>query len=162
MDLGAFDSFAGRLSFLPTERLALQVSAARLREARTDFPVRLQDPVTRVTASAVYHKRFDATGLWATTLAVGANQVRGTVSGAVLDATTVGALLETSATFSGRHTLLGRAEVGGMPAHQLHAFRYSNGIFPVGKVQVGYVRRLSERRGLAPGLGATLAASFFP
>ena len=36
LDLGSFDSIAGRLSFLPTERLSLQVSAARLREASTD------------------------------------------------------------------------------------------------------------------------------
>ena len=39
LDLGAFDSVSARASFLPTERLALQVSAARLREAWTDFPV---------------------------------------------------------------------------------------------------------------------------
>jgi hypothetical protein len=52
LDLGAFDSVAGRLSFLPTERLALQISAAHLREATTDFPVASQPPVTRATAPA--------------------------------------------------------------------------------------------------------------
>ena len=53
LDLGRFDSAAARVSFLPTDRLALQVSAGRLREAMTDFPFASQDPVTRVTASAI-------------------------------------------------------------------------------------------------------------
>lgn len=55
LDLGSFDSFAARISFLPTERLALQVSGARLREAWTDFPFPDQDPATRIAASALYH-----------------------------------------------------------------------------------------------------------
>ena len=55
VDLGAFDSVAGRLSFLATDRLALQVSAARMRDARTEFPFANQDPVTRITTSAMYH-----------------------------------------------------------------------------------------------------------
>ncbi len=67
LDLGAFDSVATRLSFLPTDRLALQVSAVRLREAWTDCPFADQDPATRVTASAVYHKPLGADGIWATT-----------------------------------------------------------------------------------------------
>jgi hypothetical protein len=46
VDLGTFDSFAARLSFLPTERLALQASAGRLREARTHFNFRSEQPVT--------------------------------------------------------------------------------------------------------------------
>jgi hypothetical protein len=44
LDLGAFDSVAARLSFLPTERLALQLSAARLLEVWTDFLLDLRNP----------------------------------------------------------------------------------------------------------------------
>ena len=98
LDLGAFDSVAARLSFLPTERLAFQLSAARLRDARTDFPFPSQDPAIRVTASAIYHRPFGANGLWATTLAFGTNHAREIVSGGILDATTAAALLESSVT----------------------------------------------------------------
>ncbi|MCQ6482939.1 hypothetical protein NPN19_24200, partial [Vibrio parahaemolyticus] len=90
-------------SFLATERLALQVSAARLRDARTDFIVRSQDPMTRITASAAYNVPFGSNGIWATTLAYGSNRAREPVPGDILDATTAGALLESSVTLSNRH-----------------------------------------------------------
>jgi hypothetical protein len=162
LDLGAFDSVAGRVSFLPTEHLALQVSAARLREARTDFVFEDQDPVTRVTASAIYNRPIGSSGLWATTLAYGSNHARETVAGGLLDATTVGALAETSLSFSGRHSVFGRGEVGGMPAHHLHAHEYATSVFAIGKVQLGYVRHLKVRRGAVPGIGGTFALSFLP
>lgn len=160
LDLGGFDSVAGRLSFLPTERVALQVSAARLREATTDFPFPNEDPVTRVTASAVYHVPLAAGGIWATTLAVGANHAREIVPGGLLDATSAGALLESSITLSGRHTVFGRGEVGGLPAHHLHAHEYAMSIFGVGKAQFGYVRHLRATKGVVPGIGGTVAVSF--
>ena len=161
LDFGVFDSVAGRLSFLPNERFALQVSAARLREARTNFPL-AQDPATRVTASAVYHKPLRADGLWATTLAFGTNHARESVSGGLLDATTAAGFLESSMTFSGRHTFFGRAEVGGMPAHHLHAHEYSTSVFAVGKVQLGYVRHFTATKGMVPGVGGTVAVSVLP
>lgn len=159
LDLGGFDSVAGRLSFLPIERLALQVSAANLRDAGTDFPFPSQDPVTRVTASAVYHVPLGASGIWATTLAYGANHARERVAGGVLDATSHGALLESSVTLSGRQTVFARGEVGGMPAHHLHAHEYSTLVFAVGKVQFGYVRHLRPMKGFVPGIGGTAALS---
>lgn len=162
LDLGGFDSVAARVSFLPTDRLALQVSAARMRDARTDFIFEAQDPVTRVTASAMYNRPLGANGIWATTLAGGSNHAREIVAGGVLDATTVGALVESSVTLSGRHTLFGRGEVGGMPAHHLHAHEYSTSVFTVGKAQLGYVRHFKTRRGVVPGIGGTIALSFLP
>ena len=157
LDLGAFDSIAGRVSFLPTERLAVQVSGGRLREATTDFPFPGDDPVTRLTTSAVYHVPLGASGLWATTVACGMNHVRETVAGGLLHATTIGALLESSVTFSGRHTVFGRGEVGGMPAHHLHAHEYATSVFAIGKVQVGYVRHLKAAKGLVAGIGGTVS-----
>ena len=159
LDLGAFDSAAGRLSFLPTDRLAFQVSVARLRDAGTDFPFPGQAPVMRATASAVYHSPLGPNGIWATTLAYGANHARERVSGGILDATSHGALLESSLTIAGRHTMFGRGEVGGAPAHHLHAHEYSTLVFAVGKVQIGYVRQLQAIKGLVPGIGATAAIS---
>ncbi|HEY0873570.1 MAG TPA: hypothetical protein VGD94_08865 [Vicinamibacterales bacterium] len=159
LDLGAFDSVAGRLSFLPTDRLALQISAARLRDAYTDFPFPNQDHATRVTASAMYHLPLGEKSFWATTLAYGANRAREIVPGDVLDATTSAALLESSATFSDRHTVFARGEIAGTPAHHLHALEYSTSVFAVGKVQIGYVRHFETRGGLVPGIGATASLS---
>ena len=159
LDLGALDSVAGRLSFLPTDRLALQVSGARMHDATTNFPFQSQDPITRLTASALYHMPVGVRGIWATTLAYGANHAREIVSGGVLDATTSGALLESSLTLSDRHTVFGRGEVGGMPAHHLHAHEYSTSVLTVGKVQVGYVRHLRAAKGLVPGVGGSVSVS---
>lgn len=162
LDLGAFDSVAARLSFLPTDRLALQVSAGRLREATTDFPFPSQPPVTRATASAMYHVPLGRTGLWATTLAVGTTHAREAVSGGILDATSAGALLESDLTVTERHTVFARAEIGRMPAHHLHAHEYSLSLLPLGKVQLGYVRQLPHARGLVPGVGASASLSILP
>jgi hypothetical protein len=162
VDLGAFDSFAARLSFLPTERLALQISAARLRDVATEFPFPDQAPAARTTASILYHRPLAANGLWATTLAVGTNHAREVVPGSLLDTTTVAALLESSMTFSQRHTVFGRGEVAGMPAHHLHAHEFGPSVLAVGKVQGGYVRYLRATRGLQPGFGGTVALSLLP
>ena len=162
VDLGTFDSVAGRVSFLPTERLVFQVSAARMRDAGTEFPFPSQPPVGRATASAVYHVPLRANGIWATTLAYGANHARERVAGGMLDATSHAALLESSVTLMSRHTVFARAEAGGMAAHHLHAHEYSMSVFAVGKVQFGYVRHLGPRKGVVPGIGATAALSFLP
>jgi hypothetical protein len=163
LDLGAFDSVSGRVSFLPTERLALQVSAARLREALTEFPFPSQDHATRLTASAVYHRPFSADGIWATTVAFGTNKAREiVVGGGILNATTAAGLVESSLTFSERYTVFGRAEVGGMPAHHLHAHEYATSVFAIGKMQIGYVRHLRAVGGVQPGIGGTVAVSFVP
>ena len=161
-DFGAFDSVAARLTLLPTERLALQVSGARLRSAWTDFPFPNQDAATRFTASAIYHRPLGATGIWATTAAVGTNHARERVALGVLDATSAAAVLESSVTLSGRHTVFGRAEFGGMPAHHLHAHEFSLRVVPIGKVQTGYVRHIRAIKGVQPGVGATFSLSFLP
>ena len=71
----------------------------------------------------------------------------------------VATLLESSVTLSDRHTVFGRGELGGMPAHDLHAHEYSTSVFPVGKVQVGYVRHLPATKGLVPGIGGAVSVS---
>ena len=159
LDLGALDSVAGRVSFLPGARLALQVSAARLRDATTEFPARAPDPVVRVTGSAVYHVPVGATGIWATTLAYGVNHARDVVSGTALETTTSAVLLETSVTVSERHTVFGRGEVAAMPAHHLHAHEYARSVLTVGKLQMGYVRHRRAARGIVPGIGGAVSLS---
>lgn len=159
LNLGGFDSASARVSFLPTDRWALQMSAARLRVATSDFPFPNQPADTRATVSAAYHRPFGTSGIWATTAAYGANHAQERVTLGVFHGTSGAGLLESSATFSDRHTLFARGEFGGMPAHHLHAHEYSLLIVPIGKVQAGYVRHLKAMRGLVPGIGATGALS---
>ena len=82
----------------------------------------------RVTASAVYHVPLGQRGIWATALACGANHARDIVSGAVLEASTSAALLETSVTVADRHSVFGRGEVAGMPAHHRPAHEFTSAV----------------------------------
>ena len=160
LDLGGFDSASARVSFLPSRRWALQVSAAHLRVATSDFPFPNQPSDTRATVSATYHRPLGASGIWATTAAYGANHAEERVALGVFHGTSGAGLIESSATFSDRHTLFGRGELGGMPAHHLHAHEYSLLIVPIGKAQAGYVRHLKPMWGLVPGVGAAAAVNF--
>lgn len=159
LNLGAFDSGSARVSFLPSDRWALQVSGARLRVATSDFPFPNQPADTRATLSATYHRPFGSSGIWATTAAFGVNHARERVALGVFDGTSAAGLIESSATFSDRHTVFGRGEFGGMPAHHLHAHEYSLLTVPIGKVQAGYVRHFKVTKGLVPGIGAAGALS---
>jgi hypothetical protein len=162
LDLGPLDSIAGRLSFLPTERLALQVSAAHLVEAEAAFAPQPPTDVNRATASATYHRQVAAAGTWATTLAWGVNSGEEILPEGVFDLTSHAVLLESSVTFDERHTWFGRAEVVEKPAHDLHAHEFSNSIFTIGKLQGGYVRQFRPWRGMVAGIGGTISASFVP
>lgn len=162
VDLGAFDSFAGRVSFLPSERLALQVSAGRLHEARVEFLEESPQAVTRATASATYHRPLERGGVWATTVAAGLNIARETIVGVPVQQQTAALMAESSVSVSDRQTFFGRAEVLGMPAHHLHAADLGTGILTVGKLQAGYLLHLGSLKGMVPGIGATAAISLLP
>lgn len=71
-------------------------------------------------------------------------------------------MLETSATFRGRHTWFGRAELVGKPAHDLHAHEYATAIFTVAKLQGGYVREFAIGKSIAAGVGGMAALSLVP
>ena len=105
LNLEPFDSASARVSVLPTSRLALQVSVARLQEAPTVF------------------------------LAIGSGRRVEAAPAGARDATRMGGLLESSLTRSGRHTLFGRVESGGMPAQHAHgssrsSLHKSRGVLP--------------------------------
>jgi hypothetical protein len=162
IDLGAFDSYAARVSFLPSDRLALQVSAGRLHEARVEFLETSPRPVTRATASAIYHRPLGETGIWATTVAVGLNLARETIIGVPAKQRTPAFMAESSLSVSTRHTLFGRAEVMGMPAHHLHAADLGTEILTVGKLEAGYLWQFRSLKGLVPGVGGTASVSLLP
>jgi YHS domain-containing protein len=152
-DFGALDSFAGRLWFLPTSSLALQVSAGKLTEAEASDSGGPRLDVTRATASATFHSAFRANSIWATTIGWGRNVESGQRSDALL--------IETNLTIDERHTWFGRFEAANKTAHDL-AVTESADAFAVTKLQGGYTRYFNARSGLKPGVGASVSAGFVP
>jgi hypothetical protein len=154
-DLAALDSFSGRLSFLPTPKVVLQVSAGRLTEAEPAEHDEARIDVTRVTASATYHRSRQDGGIWATTAAWGRN--------AEGDHATNALLVETNLTLADRDTWFGRFEVVGKTAHDLDVHDVADGeAFTVGKLQAGYTRYLAAWKGLKPGFGVSASAGIVP
>ena len=152
-DFAALDSVSGRVWFLPTPRLALQVSAGHLNEAEPGEDGGPRADVNRVTASVTYHSQFRANSIWATTIAWGRNSESDHASNALL--------VETNVTLDQRDSWFGRFEVAGKSAHDL-AVPESSGDFTVTKLQGGFTRYLPAWNGFQPGLGAALSLSVVP
>jgi len=164
-DFGALDSVSGRVWFLPTSSLALQVSAGRLTEAEPSETGGPGTDVTRITASATYHRAADEKRIWATTVAWGRNADSEHASNALL--------AETNVTRDDRDTWFGRLEVVGKTAHDLNLNPVVGagssgpglpleGIFTVSKLQGGYTRYLSAWHALRPGVGFSVSAGLVP
>ena len=152
-DFGPLDSVSGRLWFLPTSQLALQVSAGKLTEAEASEGINPRINVSRVTASATYHRTLPGNGIWATTLGWGRNDESGHASNALL--------IETNVTLQDRDSWFGRFETASKTAHDL-AIAETEEDFVLAKLQGGYTRYLSPWKGLKPGIGASLSAGFVP
>ena len=152
-DFAALDSYSGRLWFLPTPRLALQVSAGHLQEAEPGEPGDARIDVNRVTASATYHAAVRANGIWATTVAWGRNEEPEHASHALM--------LETNLTFDQRHTLYGRFEIAGKSAHDLVVPEPPES-FTLAKLQGGYTRYLPAWNGFQAGPGVGLSLGVVP
>jgi hypothetical protein len=154
-DLAPLDSVSGRLWFLPTAHLALQISAGSLTEAEPADHAGPRIDVTRVTASATYHRAVGDSGIWATTGAWGRN--------AEGDHATNAFLVETNLTLADRDTWFGRFEVVGKTAHDLDLHDVDGAeTFTVAKLQGGYTRYLAAWNGLKPGFGVSASAGFVP
>ena len=158
LDLGPLDSISARLTLMPTPRLAVQISGARLNEAEAEFPPQPRGDITRVTASATYH-RMTGEKIWATTLAWGMNAGPKVIPGDVVDLTTHAGLLESSLSLGDRHTWFGRAELVGKPGEDLHLHATPATIYTIGKIQAGYVRSFQPWHGLVLGAGGTASVS---
>ena len=153
-DFGALDSYSGRVQIAPTAAWAIQVSAGHLREAEAGEIGEPRRDVSRVTASAAYHRLLAESGVWATTIAWGRNDEQG-------DRPTQFALLETNLTLRDEHAFFGRVEIGNKTAHELNLHDLT-GAFTVSRVQVGYTHYLQDRAGLTPGIGALVSAGIVP
>ena len=152
IDLGALDSYAARFSLAPTPTTVLQVSAGRLNDAEREAGLPPHD-VTRVTASASYHRAISSSRLWASTIAWGMNHEP-------ID-TTHALLLESAISLEDRHVGFLRVEIVGKPAHDLHVHE-STEVFTVGKIQLGYTHYLRPVRGAQIGMGGSVAGSLVP
>jgi hypothetical protein len=153
IDFAPLDSFAGRVWFLPTPQLALQVSAGHLNEAEPAHDGGARIDVDRITASATYHRALPDDGIWASTLAWGRNAESGESTNVLL--------VETSITLHERDSWFGRFEIGAKPAEDLDVHG-ADSTFTVAKIQAGYTRYLEAWRGLKPGFGGSVSAGFVP
>jgi hypothetical protein len=161
-DVAAFDSLSGRISFAPTDRLTLQVSTGHLNAGEAGVGSQPRTDVNRVTASAIYHRRFSTDGFWATTIGYGRNAELSIIPGAVVKERTHAGLIETAVTQGNRRTWFGRFEIVQKPAHDLHAHEFIPQIFVVGKIQAGYIHHLPSWRGWLPGIGGHVNVSMVP
>lgn len=154
LDLGPLDSFAGRISLLPSERWAIQVSAGRLEEAEPVLePAHGRIDLWRATASVTFHQPLSAESFGAVTAGWAMNDEQG-------EAATHAALAET-AWYLGRNVLFGRAELVQKEAHDL-GIETAEETFEVAKFELGYVREIGTLLGLVPGVGGAVSFSVLP
>jgi hypothetical protein len=151
IETGALDSTAVRLSWNPTDNLALQISWAN--ELK---PEQLEPEVDqrKVSASAIYTVPFGDGGWWSTTAAWG----RRSSEGVALDAWVLESALKPNAAW----TIFSRAErvdndelTAGVGGH--HGPTYA-----VGKVSVGAIHDWRISPHIKFGLGALYAVNFVP
>jgi hypothetical protein len=162
LDLGALDSVSGRVSYVPTDRLAVQVSAGHLTESELEFPPQPRSDVDRGTASVMYQRPLANGGFWASTIAYGVNAEQKVIPEGSFYAVTHALLAETNVAIRDRDTWFGRAEIVGKPAEDLHAHEFPTAIFTVAKLQIGYARTFGTWKGLSPGIGGTASISIVP
>jgi hypothetical protein len=152
-DFAALDSWSGRVWLLPTNRWALQVSAGHLAEAEAGHDGGPRIDVDRATASATYHRRFNDTSIWATTVGWGRNKEPQSSGTNAL-------LAETNVTLRDRDAFFGRFEWSQKSGHDLAL--ESPDIFTVAKLEAGYTRYLAAWKGLRPGAGIGVSAGIVP
>lgn len=162
LDLAALDSTAVRVSLLPTDRWALQVSAGHLREAEAGLAGHSPDDVDRVTASAAYHRPRQDKGFWSSTVAYGANREASAIVSLPAQ-TTHAVLLETAiASSTAVHTWFGRLDIVDKPGHDLHVHEDEDAVLTVAKLQMGYLRQFATGNGWAAGFGGHVNLSLVP
>jgi YHS domain-containing protein len=154
-DFGALDSVSGRVWFLPTPSLALQVSTGRLKQSEAGEGVEPRRDVIRTTATVTYH-RVSAERVWASTVGWGRNEELNRATHAMLG--------ETNLTRADRDSWFGRVEVVGKTAHDLDITSEAPidlTPFALTKLQGGYTRYL-DGGALKPGVGVVVSAAFVP
>jgi len=142
-DRPRFDSFSGRISWNPTQNLALQVSHGYIKS-----PEALEPDLKRhrTTASVIYNLPLGHDSNWSNTFVWGQNHDTG-------EGKTQSFLIESDYQ-RGRDTVYLRWERVEKSGHELVLDPPDESrIFPVSGYTIGYVRDLSHGNGLDVGLG---------
>jgi Heavy metal binding domain len=138
-----FDSYSGRVSWNPTQNLALQVSYGYIKSPEALDP---KTNIHRTTASAIYNLPLGQDTNWSNTFVWGQNN-------ATEEGKTQSFLIESNYQ-RGRDTVYFRWEHVGKSGHELVLNEAAHTrIFPVAGYTLGYVRDLSHGNGLDIGLG---------
>lgn len=151
-DFGALDSVSGRVWFLPTSKVALQMSGGHLHEAEAGDAGEPRRDVNKVTASATFHQ-MSGDRVMASTFAWGRNSESGQATNALL--------IETNVTVRDRDTWFGRLEVVQKTPHDLDVLPTKEA-FTVSKIEGGYTRYISAMAGFKAGVGAAVSAGIVP
>jgi hypothetical protein len=142
-DQAEFDSYSGRISWNPTQNLALQVSYGYIKN-----PEALEPDLKRhrTTASAIYNQPLGPDRNWSNSFVWGQND-------ATNEGKTQSFLIESNYQ-RGRDTVYLRWERVQKSGHELVLDPPDESrIFPVSAYTIGYVRDLSHGNGLDIGLG---------
>jgi hypothetical protein len=152
VDLGALDSYSGRLWFIPTSRLALQVSAGHLKDAE-GTPDGATENINRITASLTYHTIVN-NRTSATTVAWGQNRESHQSTSAFI--------FESALDLTRSGVLFMRGEIIQKTPAELVLPIDDEEPFTLAKAQVGYTRWLAQGRGLKVGVGGSAGVSIVP
>ena len=142
-DRPRFDSYSGRLSWNPTQNLALQVWYGYIKSPEELHP---ETKIHRTTASAIYNLPLGRDSNWSNTFVWGQNN-------ATEEGKTQSFLIESNYQ-RGRNTVYFRWERVQKSGHELVLDEADESeIFPVSGYTLGYVRDLSHGKGIDIGLG---------
>lgn len=147
IDKPRFDSYSGRISFNPTDEIALQASYGLLTNVEGDSV-----NVHRLTVSAIYTTMIGSEGWWSSTVVFGQN---------ILPAENASnsILLESQYSLSGNN-IYGRAEFVQKERHELHI--PGSGTADVSEITLGYSRRLITISQIDIDLGAQATYNVIP
>jgi hypothetical protein len=151
-DRPRFDSYSGRVSWNPTQNLALQVSHGYIKS-----PEGLEPDLKeyRTTASAIYNQPLGHDSNWSTSFVWGQNDV-------THEGKTQSFLIESDYQRE-RDTVYARWERVEKSGHELVLARGDlDEIFPVNAVTIGYVRDLSHGNMIDIGLGGQFTLNVWP
>lgn len=156
LDLAPMDSYAGRLTLVPSERWVVQVSAGHLVEAEPGHdPGDPRVDVDRYTASVIHHREVAPGRVAAATLALGRNVEHEIGTNALL--------LEGTVELTDRSAIFGRGEVVEKAGKDLVlAHELEETVHTVGKLSLGMSHELGGWKGVVGSLGGSASVSVVP
>ena len=152
------DSYSGRVTVNPTDAWSLAAGYGYLKSPEA---LHADEPMHRITASALHGRKIGAEGQAASALVWGVNRHGGDSKA------TNSILIENETIFDRKNTLFGRAELVQKTGEDLvldetTLENASETRFNVGAFQLGYIRELTRLRWATVGLGAAGTLSFVP